>query len=149
MNISLSFLINTLLFNYWCQISDQTDLLLTPFDKNSLLTDCSAQFCSTFCWTVLYWEVRISFYTTQKCVMTSQFSSFQAATYLRDPLKKKRLVFIDMKDIFSAEFIIIIRRRRGQFWKIYLFSYRYDNTQWELMESFSDKEYRTNKIIKL
>ena len=74
MNISLSFLINILLFNYWCQISDQTNLLLTPFDKNSLLTDCSAQFCSTFCWTVLYWEVRISFYTTQKCVMTSQFS---------------------------------------------------------------------------
>ena len=74
MNISLFFLINILLFNYWCQISDQTNLLLTPFDKNSLLTDCSAQFCSTFCWTVLYWEVRISFYTTQKCVMTSQFS---------------------------------------------------------------------------
>ena len=73
MNISLFFLINIFLFNYWCQISDQMDLLLAPFDKNRLLTDCSAQFCSTFCWTVLYWEVRISFYTTQKCV-TSQFS---------------------------------------------------------------------------
>ena len=41
--------------------------------------------------------------------------SKQLPTYLRDPLKKKRLVFIDMKDIFSAEFIIIRRRRRGQF----------------------------------
>ena len=134
MNISLSFLINILLFNYWCQISDQTDLFLTPFDKNSLLIGCSAQFCSTFCWTVLYWEVRISFFIRRRNVWwraNSHFLSHQAATYyLRDPLKIKRLAFIDMKDIFGTEFIITRRRRRrGQFWKICLFSYQYKNTQ--------------------
>ena len=39
------------------------------------------------------------------------------SSYLPEgPLEeKKRLAFIDIKDIFSAEFIIIIRRRRGQF----------------------------------
>ena len=42
--------------------------------------------------------------------------SKQLPTYLRDPLKKKRLAFIDVNDIFGAEFIITIRkRRRGQF----------------------------------
>ena len=86
MNISLFFLINIILNNYWCQISDQTDLLLAPFDKNRLLTDCSAQFCSTFCMNSSL--LRSSFYTTKKCVMTSQFSFILIPS--RDPLKKKK-----------------------------------------------------------
>ena len=146
MNISLSFLINILLFNYWCQISDQTNLLLTPFDKNSLLTDCSAQFCSTFCWTVLYWEVRISFYTTQKCVMTSQFSFILIrSSYLPTwgtPWRKKDWHSLTWMIFFGAEFIIIIRkRRRGQFWKICFFFISI--WKYTIRAGFSDKEYRT------
>ena len=134
MNISLSFLINILLFNYWCQISDQTNLLLTPFDKNSLLTDCSAQFCSTFCWTVLYWEVRISFYTTQKCVMTSQFSFILIrSSYLPTwgtPWRKKDwhsltwMIFLVLNSSSSSEKEEGVSSERYVF-----FSYRYENTQ--------------------
>ena len=145
MNISLSFLINILLFNYWCQISDQTNLLLTPFDKNSLLTDCSAQFCSTFCWTVLYWEVRISFYTTQKCVMTSQFSfSFTPSSYLlpEGPLEDKK-IGIHWHDRYFWYWIHHHQNKKKKRSVLKDMSIFISIGKYTIRAGFSDKEYRT------